>query len=95
MLACQSAVAERLASLTYSHAPDTASPPKLLDRVRTAIRVKHYSRRTEQAYVDWIRRYILFHKKQHPSMLGRRRSRRFWPGSRWNGGAARRRRIRP
>ena len=70
MLACQSAVAERLASLTYSHAPDTASPPKLLDRVRTAIRVKHYSRRTEQAYVDWIRRYILFHKKQHPSMLG-------------------------
>ena len=46
------------------------SPPKLLDRVRTAIRVRHYSRRTEQAYVDWIRRSIVFHKKTHPSEMG-------------------------
>jgi integron integrase len=44
--------------------------PKLLDRVRHAIRAKHYSRRTESAYVDWIRRYILFHKKRHPSEMG-------------------------
>jgi integron integrase len=45
-------------------------PPKLLDRVRDAIRVRHYSRRTEDAYVAWIRRYILFHGKTHPSAMG-------------------------
>ena len=42
------------------------SSPKLLDRVRWHLRVKHYSIRTEAAYVDWIRRFILFHKKRHP-----------------------------
>ena len=36
------------------------------------MRVKHYSIRTEQAYVDWIRRYILFHRKRHPSEMGER-----------------------
>ena len=41
-----------------------------LDRVRHAIRTKHYSRRTESAYVDWIRRYIVFHRKRHPSEMG-------------------------
>jgi integrase len=45
-----------------------ASSPKLLDRVRWQLRVKHYSIRTEQAYVDWIRRYILFHRKRHPNL---------------------------
>ncbi|MCU7927387.1 MAG: integron integrase [Candidatus Thiodiazotropha sp. (ex Dulcina madagascariensis)] len=40
--------------------------PRLLDRVRAAIRKKGYSIRTEQAYVDWIRRFILFHDKRHP-----------------------------
>jgi integron integrase len=44
--------------------------PKLLDRVRDAIRARHYSRRTEEAYVVWIRRYIVFHGKVHPSVLG-------------------------
>lgn len=43
--------------------------PKLLDRVREAVRVRHYSIRTERAYVDWIRRYILFHGKRHPATL--------------------------
>ncbi len=43
---------------------------KLLDRVRDAIRLKHYSIRTETAYVDWIRRYILFHDKRHPKDMG-------------------------
>jgi len=43
---------------------------KLLDRVRDAIRVKHYSIRTEQAYVNWIRRFILFHDKRHPNQMG-------------------------
>jgi len=40
--------------------------PRLLDRVREAIRARHYSLRTEEAYVGWIRRYILFHNKRHP-----------------------------
>src|SRR5438132_6955986 len=44
--------------------------PKLLDRVRHAIRTKHYNRRTETAYIDWIRRYIVFHGKWHPSEMG-------------------------
>ncbi len=47
-------------------------PPKLLDQVRDRLRVKHYSIRTEQAYVDWIKRYIRFHDKQHPKDLGAR-----------------------
>jgi hypothetical protein len=42
---------------------------KLLDQVRNAIRLKHYSLRTEQAYVHWIRRFILFHGKRHPSEM--------------------------
>jgi integron integrase len=49
-----------------------ASSPKLLDRVRWHLRVKHYSIRTEQAYVDWIRRFILFHGKRHPNDMGER-----------------------
>ncbi len=43
---------------------------KLLDRVRDAIRAKHYSIRTEQAYVNWIKRYIFFHNKRHPLEMG-------------------------
>ena len=50
--------------------PTGGSQPKLLARVRHAIRVRHYSRRTEEAYVHWIRRYIVFHGKAHPSTLG-------------------------
>jgi integron integrase len=52
----------------------TASPqsPKLLDRVRARLRVKHYSIRTEQAYVDWIKRFIWFHGKRHPKDMGAR-----------------------
>jgi integron integrase len=43
---------------------------KLLDQVRDAIRLKHYSYRTEETYVQWIRRYILFHHKRHPKDMG-------------------------
>jgi integron integrase len=45
-------------------------PPRLLDRVRLAIRARHYSLRTEEAYVAWIRRFILFHGKRHPIEMG-------------------------
>ena len=44
--------------------------PRLLDQVRERIRLKHYSLRTEQAYMQWIRRYILFHGKRHPKDMG-------------------------
>lgn len=43
---------------------------RLLDRVRDRIRRKHYSIRTEQAYVDWIRRFVLHHDKRHPRDMG-------------------------
>lgn len=46
--------------------------PKLLDQVCAAIRVRHYSIRTEKAYVSWIRRFILFHGKRHPRDMGER-----------------------
>ena len=44
--------------------------PRLLDRVRNKIRLKHYSIRTEKAYVDWVRRYVHFHGLRHPETLG-------------------------
>ena len=44
--------------------------PRLLDQVRETIRTKHYSIRTEESYVQWIRRYILFHNKRHPKDMG-------------------------
>jgi hypothetical protein len=44
--------------------------PKLLDQARLAIRTRHYSIRTEEAYVQWIKRFILFHDKRHPSEMG-------------------------
>ena len=47
-----------------------AASPKLLDRVRWVLRAKHYSIRTEQSYIDWTRRFILFHGKRHPNEMG-------------------------
>ncbi|HEY2710935.1 MAG TPA: integron integrase [Chthoniobacterales bacterium] len=55
----------------------TVPRPKLLDRVRWHLRVKHYSIRTEQAYIDWIRRYICFHAKRHPNEMGEEEIARF------------------
>ncbi len=49
---------------------DPAKAPKLLDQVRDKIRLKHYSIRTEQTYVDWIKRFVLFHNKRHPAEMG-------------------------
>ncbi|AVZ79472.1 integron integrase [Zoogloeaceae bacteirum Par-f-2] len=45
-------------------------PPRLLDRVRERLRFKHYSIRTEHQYVQWVRRFILFHGKRHPAEMG-------------------------
>jgi Phage integrase, N-terminal SAM-like domain len=52
-----------------SHAAGPKTP-KLLDRLRTAIRLRHFSRKTEEAYVGWVRRFILFHRKRHPADMG-------------------------
>ena len=51
-------------------APVAPQPPKLLDQVRGRLRLNHYSIRTEAQYVQWIRRYILFHDKRHPREMG-------------------------
>lgn len=50
--------------------PAVSKSPRLLDRVRTAIRLRHYSLRTEDAYVGWIRRYIHYHDIRHPDEMG-------------------------
>ncbi|MEX2572356.1 MAG: integron integrase [Gemmatimonadota bacterium] len=53
------------------------SQPKLLDQVRSAARLRHLSPRTEKAYVYWIRRFVLFHGKRHPSGMNAAEVRRF------------------
>lgn len=45
--------------------------PRLLDQIRDRIRLKHYSRRTEDVYVDWAKRFILYHNKRHPQEMGK------------------------
>ena len=55
---------------TRASAVSTDKPKNLLDRVRDALRVKHYSLRTERSYCDWIERFIRFHRKRHPSEMG-------------------------
>src|SRR5262245_23871661 len=57
--------------------PEPSSQPRLLDQLLARLRVKHYSIRTPQAYVDWVRRFILFHGKQHPSVLGQHEAEAF------------------
>jgi integron integrase len=52
-------------------------PKKLLEQVSEALRTKHYAYRTEQTYLDWIKRYILFHKKRHPKDMGAEQIREF------------------
>ena len=47
-----------------------AQPPKLLDRMRAALRVRHYSLSTERTYIGWVKRFIYFHQKRHPAEMG-------------------------
>ena len=49
---------------------EIAKPKKLLEQVRDVLRTKHYAYSTEQSYLDWIKRYILFHQKRHPNEMG-------------------------
>jgi len=50
--------------------PEPAQKPKLLDRLREALRSRHYSRRTEQTYCHWVKRFIFFHNMRHPAEMG-------------------------
>ncbi|HTO54649.1 MAG TPA: integron integrase [Myxococcota bacterium] len=50
--------------------PGEPGAPRLLDRVRDACRVRHLSRRTERAYAQWVKRFVLFHAKRHPDEMG-------------------------
>ena len=68
----------RGAAVTLREAgPSEAPKPRLLDRVRAAVRARHYSSRTAKTYVAWIRRYILFHGNRHPTEMGAAEATRF------------------
>ena len=58
----------RMPASLPSHTPNRKV--KLLDQVRQTVRFKHYSVRTEEVYVDWIKKFIIFHGKRHPSAIG-------------------------
>jgi integrase len=62
--------ARRTARITVPCEKPQHPKRKLLDQVRDAVRLRHYSLRTEEAYVGWIKRYILFHGKRHPAEMG-------------------------
>jgi Phage integrase, N-terminal SAM-like domain len=51
--------------------------PKLLDQVRQTIRTRHYSPRTEETYIHWIKRFIFFHNKRHPGEMAEAEIARF------------------
>ncbi len=67
---CWTSILEKPKILRMEANAVSQDPPKLLDRLRAEIRVRHYSIRTEEAYVDWARRFILFHGKRHPKEMG-------------------------
>jgi len=57
--------------MNASPSDSSSRSPKLLEQLRDRIRLKHYSLRTEQAYVQWAKRYIMFHGKRHPAEMGK------------------------
>ncbi len=59
-----------MGNLYFTNQANNRKPKKLLDRAREIIRLKHYSIRTEQAYIGWMYRYIIFHNKRHPKDMG-------------------------
>src|SRR5437016_11112223 len=70
---------ERSAARPAAPTADTTSSqkPKLLDQVHQAIRTRHYSPRTEETYIHWIKRFIFFHNKRHPAEMGEKEIARF------------------
>jgi integrase len=66
-----------IASSGAIKAPVMPPKPKLLDQVRQAIRTRHYSPRTEETYIHWIKRFIFFHNKRHPAEMAEAEIARF------------------
>ncbi|MBI2357583.1 MAG: integron integrase, partial [Deltaproteobacteria bacterium] len=60
-----------------SSPPSVPPKPRLLDQVRQAIRARHYSPRTEETYVGWIKRFIFYHNKRHPAQMDEQEIARF------------------
>ncbi|MGH7363059.1 MAG: phage integrase N-terminal SAM-like domain-containing protein, partial [Candidatus Methylomirabilales bacterium] len=58
-----------LAPRKHATPPPSPQQPKLLDRLREALRSRHYSRRTEQSYCHWVKRFIFFHHVRHPAQM--------------------------
>ena len=58
--------APSLSQYTPAAGEKDAAEGRLLPRVRAQIRLRHYSFRTEESYVQWVRRFVLFHDKRHP-----------------------------
>jgi site-specific recombinase XerD len=56
--------------MTHAHATDDPWPPRLLDQMRAKLRLLHHAIPTEEVYVDWIRRFIVFHHMRHPREMG-------------------------
>jgi len=71
-VATREAIAARGNDAPFDQEPTPPRQGRLLDGVRSELRVRHYSRRTEEAYVHWIRRFIVFHGKRHPREMGAR-----------------------
>jgi hypothetical protein len=66
-----------LNSRTNIQTTATGQKPRLLEQVRQVIRTRHYSDRTEKAYVHWIKRFILFNTKRHPAEMAERKIAQF------------------
>jgi len=62
---------------TRAETAPAARKPKLLDQVRESIRARHYSPRTEETYVHWIKRFVIFHDKRHPTEMAEMEIARF------------------
>ena len=57
--------------------PQKQNKPKLLDQVKNEMRVKHYSRKIEESYTSWMKRFILFNNKKHPNEMGKEEIQKF------------------
>lgn len=60
----------RISASHLGRRPDPERRLRLLERVRVRLKTRHYSERTEEAYCDWVRRFVLFHERRHPSTMG-------------------------
>lgn len=71
MMTNKTTAAKTVPSPDTPESVDSGTAPKLLDQLRDRLRLKHYSIRTEQAYLHWVKRFILFHGKRHPAEMGK------------------------